>query len=344
MRLLSGGLGGPGHVEAAPAGGSLVVNAGRLDATLAELERAGDFGRLAVIVSDPRDHRVLYLYNPGQALRGLVPPGSLMKPLAAAALLASPGFQPGRRVVCRGRFPIDRDLLERRDLRGLPLTREGDRFSFGCSLRAGHGPVDLRAALVQSCNVYFLTQAAERPELYARLRSGWHLAGVTGARDLGAERASLAVEPGRLTRLQRSLAIIGEGGGLRLTPLKISQVYGALFTNGALLRPGRTEPAAGQFPRPFSRAILARISGILGEVPESGTLRGLTFPGPEGRILAAKTGTSTQARRKFANHGWNVIHGLARNRPFLLVVFVEKGSGGKEARTASEKIMKNLLK
>lgn len=71
-----------------------------------------------------------------RALRGQYPPGSIFKPIMALAALEAEIITPETEFSCRG---------------GLPL---GGR-TFRCWKRSGHGRVDLKQALAQSCDVYF---------------------------------------------------------------------------------------------------------------------------------------------------------------------------------------------
>ncbi|SNS47883.1 penicillin-binding protein 2 [Sphingomonas laterariae] len=70
-----------------------------------------------------------------KTLQGLYPPGSTVKPAVALALLRA-GITPEQSVVCTGRY------------------RLGNRY-FHCHKRGGHGHVDMRRAIHQSCDVYF---------------------------------------------------------------------------------------------------------------------------------------------------------------------------------------------
>ena len=317
------------------------VPTGELDRRLAAYETSAGRGRIAVVLSEADTQRVRYMYNPDAVLRGTYPIGSLMKPLAAAVLLQTPGFQPAERIRCNGRFTLAPGMHDRRDDRTFNLQRAGQRHFMSCWRRAGHGRVDLREALVQSCNVYFLTQAARHRSLYAGMRTTWHFSAPTDAAGLGQERPGIARDPTSLTPFGRLAATIGEGGSVRLTPIKLAQMYGTLFRATPLLRPFKTarpRPAA-RFGRPFRADILGRISGILKAVPTHGTLRSLRVPPGNLRVVAAKTGTATHYRKKYSNHGWNVLLLERASQALLLVVFVESGSGGKHAREVTELVL-----
>lgn len=70
-----------------------------------------------------------------KTLQGLYPPGSTIKPAVALALLRA-GQSPDQTVVCTGAY------------------RLGNRL-FHCHKRGGHGVVDMRRAIHQSCDVFF---------------------------------------------------------------------------------------------------------------------------------------------------------------------------------------------
>ncbi|WP_380879903.1 penicillin-binding protein 2 [Sphingomonas sp. DBB INV C78] len=70
-----------------------------------------------------------------KTLQGLYPPGSTVKPAVALALLRA-GQSPAASVVCTGAY------------------RLGNRL-FHCHKRGGHGHVDMRRAIHQSCDVFF---------------------------------------------------------------------------------------------------------------------------------------------------------------------------------------------
>ena len=80
-----------------------------------------------------RENDHLPLLN--KTLQGLYPPGSTVKPAVALALLRA-GQRPEQSVICTGAY------------------RLGNRL-FHCHKRGGHGHVDMRRAIHQSCDVFF---------------------------------------------------------------------------------------------------------------------------------------------------------------------------------------------
>ncbi|WP_375248265.1 penicillin-binding protein 2 [Sphingomonas sp.] len=67
--------------------------------------------------------------------QGLYPPGSTVKPMNGLALLAA-GVSPDERVYCSGAMRVGTGV-------------------FHCHKRNGHGPLDLKNAIMQSCDIYF---------------------------------------------------------------------------------------------------------------------------------------------------------------------------------------------
>jgi penicillin-binding protein 2 len=92
-------------------------------------------GRLEWKMLSENDHVPLM----NKVLQGLYPPGSTIKPMNALALLQA-GVQPHETVFCSG------------------AMRVGTSF-FHCHKRGGHGPVNMRRAVAQSCDIYFYEMA-----------------------------------------------------------------------------------------------------------------------------------------------------------------------------------------
>lgn len=74
-----------------------------------------------------------------KTLQGLYPPGSTVKPMVALALLEA-GVGPQERISCAGALRVGNTL-------------------FHCHKRRGHGPLDMRGAIAQSCDIYFYQMA-----------------------------------------------------------------------------------------------------------------------------------------------------------------------------------------
>ncbi len=95
-----------------------------------------------VLGISPKDYQAL-LTSPerplfDRALRGIYPPGSTIKPFVGLAGLHYGLINPHRRLYCPGFYQLPGVSHRYRDWR-----------------KGGHGGVDLKAAIIQSCDVYF---------------------------------------------------------------------------------------------------------------------------------------------------------------------------------------------
>ncbi len=216
--------------------------------------------------------------------QGLYPPGSTVKPMNGLALLEA-GVSPDERVYCSGAMRVGNGV-------------------FHCHKRRGHGPLDLRGAVAQSCDIYFY-------EMIRRLGYD-HVAPVARALGLG-EKYDLPFATQRYGTVPDSEwklrkyntkwtvadslnASIGQGYVLA-NPLQLA-VMAARIGSGRLLQPSllvdridRNAPAL-----PFSSENLQIVREAMWKVVNGGGTGGasrLQIPGIE---LAAKTGTA-QVRR-----------------------------------------------
>ena len=160
-----------------------------------------------------------------RAIAGVYPPGSTYKAIVAAAGLAEGVIEATTVVVCPGHFRLGRRV-------------------YRCWKRGGHGPVDLEAALTESCDVFFYelgnTLGVEALARYARI---FGLGSPTGI-DLRGEVGGLVPTPGWKLRTRGERWIGGEtislsiGQGANLTtPLQLAVAYAAIANGGRLVQP-----------------------------------------------------------------------------------------------------------
>ena len=210
--------------------------------------------RGAVIAIDPRNGAILAMlstpqFDPQMYLRRLSPqrwqallanpfhplldkttggeyaPGSIYKVITALAALGDKLITPQTQVDCRGHYVLGRD-------------------TFHCHQRQGHGRVNLKQALMQSCDVFFyhlgVALGVDRIAHYARKFALGRKLGL----NLNVERRGLI--PTRAWKRQRhgqrwqrgentSIAI-GQGYNL-LTPLQMVSLYAAIANGGTVWQP-----------------------------------------------------------------------------------------------------------
>lgn len=335
---------------AALAGLGLAARAGRLAAEPVRLapavaDAARELGSpAAALVLHTRSGAIDAYANPDWIFRRVFPPGSLAKPWAAATLLAHArelGFDAEAPYVCRGRFYLEALTPSPADARVFNIQRdEQNRPYIRCSLRDGHGPVRLNDAIVHSCNSYFLDRFSRAPERACRrMFADFRLSDLPGAGYAGGETLSRSADPARLSPLACTMAAIGEGGSLLLTPAKAAQLYLAFINDGQLLAPtesaGRSR-AIGRIAAPAPA--LDRVRFALMRTAAEGTLRALRTPRGV-RVLEAKTGSGTPAGRRYTTHAWCLARFETRGEDRTAIVFVERGSGGVEGRAVLERTL-----
>jgi penicillin-binding protein 2 len=160
-----------------------------------------------------------------RAIAGVYPPGSTYKAIVAAAGLAEGMIDATTVVTCPGYFRLGRRV-------------------YRCWKRGGHGPVDLEAALMGSCDVFFYELGKNLGvDTLARYARMFGLGSMTGI-DLDGEVGGLVPTPEWKQRVRGERWIDGEtislsiGQGANLTtPLQIAVAYAAIANGGNLLEP-----------------------------------------------------------------------------------------------------------
>ena len=219
-----------------------------------------------------------------KTLQGLYPPGSTVKPMNALALLAA-GVDPEAHVNCGGALRVGSGL-------------------FHCHKRRGHGAVNMKRAVMQSCDIYFYEMA--RRLGYDRIAPVARSLGLGQKFDLPFASQRYGTLPDSAWKQKKyneswtvadSLnASIGQGYVLA-NPLQLA-VMAARIASGHAVQPTllmdqvrRDAPALAVDP-----AHLAHVrNAMFGVVNEGGTGGAARLQVP-GVSLAAKTGTA-QVRR-----------------------------------------------
>lgn len=163
-----------------------------------------------------------------RALNGQYSPGSTIKAFLGLAALEVPAenFDPTRTISCTGAY-------------NLP----GDRHQFRDWKKTGHGPVGLREAIQQSCDVYFYRLAvALKIDALKEFLAPFGFGRETGV-DLPGE--SKGILPSPEWKKARGLpwypgetVMTGIGQGpILTTPLQLASAMSALANDGARMRP-----------------------------------------------------------------------------------------------------------
>ncbi|MDI7164880.1 penicillin-binding transpeptidase domain-containing protein [Leptospira santarosai] len=322
-----------------------------LDSAIQDFEKENSQLKSSVLILETESGIIRYVFRPELAIERKFGPGSLLKTFSALIFLKYKdqfSYSPSEKIHCEGRYyPEESVEISKNDLHRfhLPEDQNGKRY-LRCSLREGHGRVDLEQALVQSCNVYFLKNASKNPSLfYSKLRSDFELASTSQSRLIPYKETPGNFEESP-TDLRKVSSSIGEGGFL-LSPLKVSQLYASVWSGGPRLAQSweASEKRIKVSDNPFSGRDIHFVLSALSSVPKTGTLKELKmFNDPKISILGAKTGTGTIYTKKYETHGWITLYFRMKRKNYLMTVFVEKGSGGKQAQSLVLKILNEIGK
>lgn len=219
-----------------------------------------------------------------KTLQGLYPPGSTVKPMVALALLEA-GVGPQETVGCAGAIRVGNTL-------------------FHCHKRRGHGAVNMRTAIAQSCDIYFY-QMAQRIGMN-RIAEMARRCGMGQRFDLPFPSQSYGTVPDPAWKEKKYdqkwqvydtvNATIGQGYML-INPLQMA-VMAARLATGKQLMPNFLHGAKRPAPASVgaSEEHLAVIRDAMSAVVNGGGTGGAARMAIPDVLIAGKTGTA-QVRR-----------------------------------------------
>ncbi len=284
-------------------------------------------------------------------------PGSTYKVVTALAALQEGIVTPETEIECRGYYAFGRRL-------------------FRCWNRAGHGKVNLKRAIAESCDVYFYRVGEqlgmEKLARYARELGFGSRTGLFANESPGLVPTRQWHEEHSREGFQHGFTLstaVGQGD-TRATPLQLTMAYAAIANGGNLFYPQvvkRIETPAGdpliEYPArirhrlPFSKDHLALLVDALAAAVESngGTAHHVQIPDVP---MAGKTGTA-QVRglnrrsrgeangipREHKDHAWFTAFSPPVNPIIVVTVFLEHGgSGGKHAAPVGAEIIERYYR
>ncbi len=277
-------------------------------------------------------------------IQATYPPGSTLKLLTAAiALETGVATENTCFLPCDGSFTFGK--------------RE-----FRCWQPTGHGRLDLKDAIIQSCDVYFyqlgLKVGLERWSRYARMCGFGQRTGVDLPDEAKGFVPTLDYYRQRYGKGDwvKSLVInlsIGQGEVL-VSPLQLAVFFAGLATDGRLVKPhlvdqvimadGRTLPSQPEITGylPFSpstlRILQEAMTGAVNDPRGTGSLAKI----PD-ITVAGKTGTAQNPHGQ--DHAWFVGYAPASDPRIVVVVLAENvGHGGTFAAPVARAVMERYLK
>ncbi|MDX3900479.1 MAG: penicillin-binding protein 2 [Sphingobium sp.] len=229
-----------------------------------------------------------------KTLQGLYPPGSTVKPMVALALLEA-GVGPQETISCGGAIRVGNTL-------------------FHCHKRRGHGSLNMRGAIAQSCDIYFY-QMAQRIGM-DRIARMARLCGMGQKFDLPFPSQSYGTVPDPAWKIKKYgkkweiydtvNATIGQGYML-INPLQMA-VMAARLASGRILMPnflhGAKRPEPGFIG--VSADHLTVIRDAMSAVVNGGGTGGAARMSVPGVLIAGKTGTAQVRRISMAERAGGV--------------------------------------
>jgi penicillin-binding protein 2 len=265
-----------------------------------------------------------------RAIQGLYSPGSVFKPVMAAAGLDSGTITAGTVFFCGG------------------TAMFYDR-PFRCWFEPGHGSLALVGAIQNSCNIYFYNIGRRMGiDTIARYAEMLGLGAVTGIEIPGENKGLVPTTAWKKETSKapwypgETISVAIGQGPLGVTPLQAAAMTAAIANRGVRVRPhltadaDRTPPPAGSLATVSRETFETIIEGMWRSVNDGGTGQGARV---EGFDICGKTGSTQTISRETAErlgpgaktvktHSW--FTGFApRDQPRIVVtVLVEFGGMG----------------
>ncbi|MGE5672819.1 MAG: peptidoglycan D,D-transpeptidase FtsI family protein [Mycobacterium leprae] len=320
------------------------------------LDRQGSGIKAAVVVLDPSDGEVLAMASrpdfeygsiatTGTSLlnRALAqyPPGSVFKPVIAAAALEKGLVKLDEEFYCSGEYDLGPNRFH--DVDGTK-----------------HGQLTLREAIAKSCNITFLKIGNELLGIDAMRTAALHFGFGQRAGLLGPDHTLAEEQAGNVPRgmADGALQLAFGQGGLLVTPLQVARFYASIANGGILpaiklvkvVRSPTGEvierPAVGRSERVMSTATAKTLQQGLAAVTDPqgvGTGRGAWIP-KAGSAGKSGTAEGSDGAGRIINHAWFAGYFPLQSPRYVTVVLVDGGGlGGAVAGPIFRQIGEGIL-
>ena len=288
-----------------------------------------------------------------RASQGQYPPGSTFKVLMAAAALESNTMTPSSTVFCSGGYQFGRRVYH--DWKA-----------------SGHGSVDLRKALIHSCDVYFYTVGQRMGiDTMASYAHQFGLGEETGV-ELPSERIGIIPSTAWKQKAKHEPWLPGETisaaigqGYVTVTPLQMASMIGTVANDGVTYRPRLVQaimdratgqrqelPAVPKAKLDVKPNTLKLIREALAGVVTEGTATRakssiVSIAGKTGtaQTTALRTGPEKDIPKKFRDHAWFIAFAPVENPKIAVAVLAEHmGHGGSAAAPLAKEVIESYIK
>ncbi|MBA5865333.1 MAG: penicillin-binding protein 2 [Nitrospira sp. CR1.3] len=288
-----------------------------------------------------------------RASQGQYPPGSTFKVMMAAAALESNTVTPSSTVHCNGGYQFGRRLYH--DWKA-----------------GGHGSVDLRQALIHSCDVYFYTIGQRMGiDTIASFGRQFGLGEETGV-ELPSERVGILPSTAWKQKAKNEPWLPGETisasigqGYVTVTPLQMASLIGTVANDGVTYRPrlvqsimDRDTSQLQELPaveknrlkvKPeHLRLIREALAGVVTEGTATRAKSALvSIAGKTGtaQTAALRTGPEKDIPKKLRDHAWFVAFAPVDSPKIAVAVLAENmGHGGSAAAPLAKEVIETYVK
>lgn len=264
-----------------------------------------------------------------RATQGLYPPGSVFKLITSMAIMGND--QIDKTYTCTGSTKIDGYIFE-------DYNNEG------------HGNIDLKQALIKSCNTYFAEKAVELGKEQIGNIAENFMINQKIPFDLSTNISQFKYK-GNLSKTEISASAIGQGKVL-VTPLNMLLVASGIANGGEIIKPTLIKEIKTKNNKIMKSSQIGFLHGgtdpvtaneikqIMVETVDSGTAKNATIKNIK---VAGKTGTAENASGKA--HAWFVGFAPADKPKVAVVVLLEEegSTGGSAAAPIGRDVMKYTI-
>jgi penicillin-binding protein 2 len=277
-----------------------------------------------------------------RAIQAQLAPGSVFKIVTATAMLEDKNPPENFTSFCPGY-----------------ATFYGRQFKCWVFGKSSHGTVDLKKAIMESCDVFFynvgMRLGIDRLSYYGSHLGIGHKTGI----DLPSEETGLMPSAEWVERVFHRKWYAGETisvstgqGAVTTTPLQLARMIGGIASGGVFKQPHllKDAPNVGEQRFAMSEHTIDRITDAMyAVVNEGGTGGSLKLAGIE---LSGKSGTAQVIgyaarermgkQKKFEDNAWFVGYAPRRDPEIVVAVLVQES--GQHGGTASGPVVRDIIK
>ena len=235
----------------------------------------------------------------------------------------------------------------------------GRQFKCWVFGKSQHGTVDLRKAIMESCDVFFynvgMRLGIDRLAYYGSKLGLGHKTGI----DLPSEESGLMPsEPWVEKTFHRkwyageTISVSVGQGAVISTPLQLARMIGGIAMGGIFKQPHLLKDMQNvgeerfQISEPTVRKITDAMYGVVNEGGTGGTLKlaGIELSGKSGtaQVIGYTARSKLGKQKKFEDNAWFVGYAPRRNPEIVVAVLVQES--GQHGGTASGPVVRDIIK